>query len=124
MFDSLKPVGSIGRRLERTEARLDRMIRGTPSWSDWLPGAGSRPGVWSQARSAWSSLGPNLFGSRPRAERWSGAADRVGASTRAIAEDLVRLGAQAAQSARHRPIGKVVLVAAGLGLLAALARRD
>ena len=97
ILDSLKPPDTLARRIARAEGRLERMIRGGPSWRgarDWLAGF------------------------RPAADR-----STFGHSTRAIADELMRLGAEAT-SPRYRPIGKVVLVAAGLGLLAALARRS
>jgi hypothetical protein len=131
ILDTLKPSDAIARRIARAEGRLERMIRGGSSWSgtrDWL--AGLRPrGRSSSNRSlsswapAWPSSWPSSWTPSRSSDRWpSDAADRVGASGRAIADELMRLGAAAA-APRHRPIGKVVLVAAGLGLLAALARR-
>jgi hypothetical protein len=137
MLETLKPPDALARRISRAEGRLERMIRGGSSWDSarhWLSG------LWPGGRSSWtgSSLGaslgswapawPNGWTSRS-GDRWSDTTDRVGSTTRAIADELMRLGADAASAPRHRtthhrPIGKVVLVAAGLGLLAALARRE
>lgn len=132
LLDSLKAPDSIARRAARAEARLERMVRGGGSSltdaRDWL--AGLWPGRSSSMGAMLSSATPTWSGAWPfRArDRWSGTADRVQSSTRAMADELMRLGAAASlphgRMSHHRPIGKVVLVAAGLGLLAVLARRS
>jgi hypothetical protein len=127
ILDTLKPSDALTRRIARAEGRLERMIRGGSSWGstrDWL--AGLWPGGRSSSNlslSSWAPSWPSSWTSSRSSDRWpSDATDRIGSSSRAIADELMRLGA-AATAPRHRPIGKVVLVAAGLGLLAALARR-
>jgi hypothetical protein len=126
ILDTLKPSDALSRRIARAEGRLERMIRGGSSWSsarDWLSWLwpSSRSSSMTSSLSSWAPAWPNAWMSRS-SDRWPDA-DRIGSSSRAIADELMRLGA-AATAPRHRPIGKVVLVAAGLGLLAALARRS
>lgn len=133
MFDTTKE--DLGRRIARAENRLDRLIRsGGSTWSSpryWL----SSPQDWlsslwpSRSQKSWSAGWPQGLSqgwSWPWSDRSDSTVERVGSATRSAAEELMRLGAAAAASGNgRRPVGKVLLVAAGLGLLAAwAARRD